>query len=231
MTLDIVIPALNEENNLKNLLPFLKKQQSADNFNIIVIDAFDSTDNSKSICDNNEVFYKKTNQSQRSIQMNEGAAMLSGEYIMFLHADVTPPKNFYNLIISAIDKGNKAGCFAYKFDNENPLLKINSYFTKYNGFYTGGGDQIHFISRSMFEKLGGYCTKHTIMEDFDFYQRIKKSKITTKIIATPAIVSARKYKNNSWFKVNLINLIALVNYKVNRDPFWVKSFYDRWLSD
>lgn len=231
MKLDIVIPTLNEEANLKSLLPFLKSQSTIHNINIIVVDASESTDSSKLVCEQNEIKYIKIDQSRRSIQMNIGAFNLSGEIIMFLHADVKPPYNFYKLIETAVYEDYQAGCFAYRFDRDTFLLKMNGYFTKFKGLYTGGGDQIHFISRVEFVKLSGYDENHPIMEDFDFYLRVKQSKLNYIIINTPAVVSARKYENNSWLKVNLINLIALINYKVNRDPQRVKSFYNRWLSD
>lgn len=172
----------------------------------------------------------KSGFTRRSKQMNEGAKQMKGDCIMFLHADVEPPNNFYESIKDSLDNGFEAGCFSYQFDSKSFMLKINSLFTKQKNIFSGGGDQIQFITRNTFEELGGYCEQHDIMEDFEFFSRIKKHKIPYTIINSPAKVSARKYKNNSWLKVNLINLAAIMHYKVNHDPVKVKSFYNRWLS-
>lgn len=229
MILDIVIPALNEEQNLIKLLPFLSEEPHRRFFNITVVDALRSDDNTQILCNENNVAYIKSTATKRSIQMNEGAKTMNGDCIMFLHADVQPPANFYKSISNAIENNFDAGCFSYRFDSNRLLLKINAHFTRKRGFHSGGGDQMQFIRRRNFEALGGFCEEHDIMEDFEFFGRVKKHQIPYTIINSPAKVSARKYKDNSWLKVNLINLIALLHYKVNQDPVKLRSFYNRWL--
>jgi len=231
LKLDIIIPCYNEEQNLLSLLPYLNRTPSLGHIQIFVIDASQSDDNTQSICEQNGVSYLRSDQSQRSIQMNYGAQQSSSEVLLFLHADVTPPKDYYELIKEAIEDNNSCGCFAYKFDSNKILLKLNSYFTKYKGFFTGGGDQGLFITRDAFNALEGFCAKHVIMEDFDLYKRVKTKGFRFKIIKSKAIVSARKYVKNSWLRVNLINLIAVLRYKINPDPQSIKIFYHKWLNN
>lgn len=230
MSLDIIIPCYNEEHNLKLLLPYLKNYSPVNQTKIIVVDASRSNDNTKAICTQNGVQYLQSDKSQRSAQMNYGAKLSSGEVILFLHADVLPPKDFYERISEAIKADYPCGCFSYRFDSDKIILRMNAYFTKYKSFYTGGGDQGLYITRDTFNILNGFCTDHEIMEDFDLYKRIKGTNYRYKIIDSRATVSARKYKKNSWFKVNLINLIALIRYKVDQDPRSIKSFYEKWLN-
>lgn len=230
MTLDIIIPAYNEINNLQTLLPFLLANTNPDKAKIYVVDAERSSDQTQTICEQYGVHYIKSTHTQRSLQMNDGADASQCDYLFFLHADVIPPSNFFDLIEEAINKDYEAGCFAYKFNSNKLMLKMNSYFTRFKGIYTGGGDQGLFISRDRFTSISGYCKKHKIMEDFELYSRLKKNKIPYKIIREEATVSSRKYKNNSWLKVNLINLIALTCYKLNPDPDRIYAFYQRWIS-
>lgn len=231
MNLDIIIPTYNEYKNLEILLPYLTDNIPLNKVKIHVVDASRSTKNILPICKKYKVNYIKSAATQRSIQMNEGADNSAMDYIFFLHADVLPPRKFYYLIKSSVLEGFDSGCFAYRFNSDKILLKVNSFFTRYKGVFTGGGDQGLFISRDRFLQLGGFCCKHKIMEDFEFYKRIKENKIPFEIIKEESIVSSRKYKSNSWIKVNLINLITLMSYKINPNPEMINKFYRRWLSD
>jgi len=229
LKLDIIIPCLNERQNLESLLPFLQSSASKKDINILVIDASTSSDDTEIVCRKNNVRYHRSAATQRSLQMNFGVKKCNGDVLLFLHADVTPPIKFYDLICDAVAQGNESGCFAYKFDSTKIMLRINSYFTQFEGLITGGGDQGQYITRECFNTLGGFCPDHVIMEDFDLYKKIKKYNISHKVIKDKAIVSARKYDNNSWLRVNLINLIALLQYRADRNPVSIKTFYKKWL--
>lgn len=231
MTLDIVIPVLNEEQNLQSLLPFLLDELAAEKAVITVVDAKTSKDNASKVCEEYGVNYLKSEYTQRSKQLNEGAFSGEMDCLLFLHADVTPPKDFYNLIKLKLAMGYYAGCFSYKFKEDNLLLKINSYCTRFNSIFTGGGDQGLYIIRTEFEKLEGFCEQHQIMEDFELYDRLKKQNIPFTIIKNNAVVSNRKYKRNSWLRVNLVNLTAFINYKIYHDPNRTYFFYKKWLKN
>lgn len=229
MILDIVIPVLNEAENLNILLPYLIAHKHNDSVRILVVDAAVSTDTSKEICLSYGVSYCKSKYTQRSRQMNECLTQCTGDYVLFVHADVLPPADYYEAIQKAIQEGCVAGCFAYQFNSNHLLLKINSAFTKYKGIFTGGGDQCHFVRQRLFKELGGYNDDYVIMEDFEFYERLKKANIPFIILPNKATVSARKYINNSYLRVNLINLIALIKFRLQADPKTIKAFYLKWL--
>ncbi len=227
--LDIIIPTLNEEENLKKLLPYLKKHTSIDT-KLYVIDSVQSTDNTRNICQEYDITYIKSNKAGRSIQMNEGAGASSGDILLFLHADVLPPVDFQKHILSAINEGYQAGLFAYKFDNNSLLLKINAFFTRFNGILAGGGDQCQFFTRTLFENNNGYKSEYEIMEDFEMIDRLKELNVPITIIKDPATVSARKYDNNSYLRVNIINLLAFIKYKRNVSSCELKKFYKKSLN-
>lgn len=229
MRLDIVIPTLNESNNLKELLPYLRSNSPLNNTNIVVVDSVLSNDNSKSICLQHDTQYLKSSETQRSIQMNKASLESTADALLFVHADVRPPIDFYTQINQSLNLGYKAGFFSYHFNSDNWLLKINAKTTKTDGWFAGGGDQCHFFDRSTFQKLGGYCSQHLIMEDFEMIDRLRMSNIKFNIIDSPAIVSSRKYNNNSYLKVNLINLITFIKYKRKTNSSEILKFYKKWL--
>lgn len=157
--------------------------------------------------------------------MNEAAAKARGDILVFLHADVIPPSTFIKDISDTINEGFSYGYFSYKFEPSSFMLNINALFTHNNGLFAGGGDQIHFMTRELFLQMGGYDESYCIMEDFDFTRRVKKSGKPIKLIKNPAVVSSRKYKNNSWLKVNLLNLIAYFMFKMNFSPKKIRKLY------
>lgn len=229
MTLDIIIPALNESKNLEVLIPYLKSQLLNTHSKIIVVDGCSSNDATEDVCRENDVNYVRCHACQRSIQMNKGASISDADVLLFLHADVRLPDNFFGLIRNEIKNGKLAGMFAYRFDKDSFLLKINSFFTKYDGLFAGGGDQSLFIKKKIFNDLGGFNDKFVIMEDFAFFKKIKKADIPYSIVKERATVSARKYIHNSYLRVNLLNLIAFIRFRRNVSPARIKESYTSWL--
>ena len=227
--LDVIIPTCNEYDNLAQLIPYLQQHTTKGLVNIIVVDSHSSADDTEDLCSSSGVQYIRAKATQRSTQLNLGSLHAQGGVIMFLHADVLPPEDFYNLIIHAVHTGIEAGFFSYQFNHDSLLLKINSYFTRFDGLFSGGGDQCQFFSKSCFESLGGYDDEYVIMEDFEIFDRIKKLHIPYQLIKSNAKVSARKYKNNSYFKVNIINLLTIIRYRLGKDPKALKASYEHWL--
>ena len=229
MTLDIIIPTLNEGENLKVLLPFLTQNLNSKT-RVIVVDGSKSMDNAMELCREYDVTYIESDICQRSVQMNLGVNDSKADVILFVHADVKPPSDFYRLIKSEINRGRAAGMFAYRFDSRSLLLQINAYFTRFDGLFTGGGDQCLFVERKVFNDLGKFDNDYVIMEDFDFWRRIKNSNISYTIIKERATVSARKYDNNSYLRVNLLNLISFLRFRLNVPALEIRDSYQKWLN-
>lgn len=232
MLLSIIIPVYNEQENLVKGLSFLCEQANKFPIEIIIANSPETTDNSLKICKN----YDKVNvfnapKKGRAAQMNFGASKAKGNVLLFLHADVQLPIDFYEQIKIAINTGNKAGFFAYKFDKETPFLKFNSSFTKRNGWFAGGGDQCQFFTKDTFKALNGFNEDFCIMEDFEMIDRVRNKKIPFKIIQSKATVSARKYQENSWLKVNIINGIVFLKYKFGVHPKKLRKTYKALLRE
>jgi len=64
------------------------------------------------------------------------------------------------------------------------------------------------------------------MEDFEFTKRLRKIS-NYKILKNKALVSARKYECNSFLRVNIANLIALIMFKIDMEPIRIKSLYKK----
>ncbi|PWG05912.1 TIGR04283 family arsenosugar biosynthesis glycosyltransferase [Polaribacter aquimarinus] len=232
MQISVIIPVYNEQENLVKRLSFLSDQANKFPIEIIVSNSPETSDNSPKICKNfDKVRYLQSEKKGRAAQMNFAASKAKGAVFLFLHADVQLPEDFYNQVKTSISIGNKAGFFAYKFDKNSFLLNVNSKFTTKDGFFAGGGDQCQFFTKEVFKSLNGYNEDFCIMEDFEMIDRVRKCKVRYSIIQSKAIASARKYKNNSWLKVNLINGYVFFKYKLGVDPIKLRKMYKSLLRE
>lgn len=226
MVLSIIIPVYNEQENLIKRLSFLSNEANKFPIEIIVCDSPESIDESKMICkEYSKVTHLDCKKKGRAAQMNFGATKATGKIFLFLHADVILPTDFYEQIITATNHNFKAGFFAYQFDKKSWFLSFNSSFTKKDGLFAGGGDQCQFFTRETFLNLQGYNEEFCIMEDFEMLDRVRIQKIPFTIIQSKATVSARKYEQNSWLKVNLINGIVFLQYKFGTHPTKLRKTY------
>lgn len=176
--ISIIIPTYNEVDNIGNLLTHLLKNSSEKNIaDIIVVDG-GSTDGSQDIVKNfmlGETQTKiilKSSSKGRAAQMNCGAQYASGTILYFLHADSFPPPNFDTYIIKEINNGNGAGCFRMKFNSNHLWLKLAGQLTRLPWKSCRGGDQSQFISKTLFNEIGGYNERFKIYEDNDLISKL-----------------------------------------------------------
>lgn len=193
--ISVIIPTLNEADNVEVLIPYLwKADESGKLVEIIVVDG-GSTDQTIDISKVHGAKVIQTPQPSRARQMNCGAAHASGDVLHFMHADSRVPKGFTTDIVNTLTNQCQAGCFRSKFNTRNRFLLLNSYFTRFQGLLFRGGGQTLFIEKALFHQLGGYCEQHRLMEEYDLIRRIKQQ-TEFHVIPRDVIVSARAYENN-----------------------------------
>ncbi len=219
--ISIIIPALNEAQNLRKLIPTLRQNTQVP-IEIIVVDG-GSTDDSMAICNSMQVM-TLTGKKGRGKQMNAGAKVAKGDVLYFVHADALPPKGYGEAIRDSIQAGFQIGCFRMKFDSPSLRLKINAYFTRFDRSWTRGGDQTLYVVTTLFHEFKGYDESCVIMEEYDFMDRVRL-KHSFRIIPKNILISARKYEQNGYFKVQLANLTAMRMYKKGVDKKIIAEKY------
>jgi rSAM/selenodomain-associated transferase 2 len=223
MNLSVIIPTLNEAENIKELIPFFLRKGGDFINEIIVVDG-GSRDTTCQIAASLGAKVLISEQKSRAVQMNLGASHATANTFYFVHADTRPLGSFATDLQKALIKGYSAGCYRYRFDSESFLLRLNCWFTRFNGLFSGGGDQTLFITRDFFNTLGGYDTNFCLMEDFELVKRIKKQ-TRFYIIPKTMTVSARKYRQNSWLRVQLANLYVFTLFHFGVAPEKLKNYY------
>jgi len=204
LKISVIIPTFNEADNIGCLIESLKIYGENHLHEIIVSDSPNSTDNTKEIAKKLGAIAKKSPQKGRAFQMNFGASIATGDILYFVHADIKVNHDYTLDIVKAINSGHNFGCYRYQFDIDNWFLKINSFFTRLPFIWCRGGDQTLFIGKEDFLKVGKFREDYEIMEDYEFIIRAKKV-LKFKIIPKNVIVSARKYKTNSYLRVQKAN--------------------------
>ena len=209
--ISIIIPTYNEAESIQQLIAYLLIHGGTGLKEIIVADG-GSTDNTLQLAAEAGATAVVSPLKGRAAQMNYGASLAMGNCLYFIHADTYPPPTFSTDIQQAIEKGYGVGRYRTRFDTDKWLLKINAFFTRFDLFVCFGGDQTLFISKELFQNIGGYDVNLLIMEDYEIVVRARKN-AAYRIIPKNALISARKYKNNSWWRVQKANFVVVRMFK------------------
>jgi rSAM/selenodomain-associated transferase 2 len=221
MRISVIIPFLNEENQLKEtILSVLKESGESE---IIAVDG-GSTDNSRSIVEGFEQVQLIEAAKGRSLQMNGGAALASGEVLLFLHADTKLPVNGWKKIEEVMQQqAVVGGSFYLKFDHPHWLLKLYSRISRINHPLFTYGDHAIFIRRSVFEEVNGY-KPIPFMEDIEIQQRLRKRGKFRKL-KMGVTTSSRRFIEAGIGKQMATDILLVCLYHLGVSPTWMKRFY------
>lgn len=197
MRVSVIIPVLNEQDNLAELLPSLQDLRDVGH-EIIVVDG-GSADNSQGL---GSIYADKVISSPcgRARQMNVGAAQASGDVLFFLHADNRLSENTITEIKKVIQQDAQWGRFDVRINDAGVLLYVVSWMMNIRSRLTGivTGDQGLFVRRDLFEKIAGYADI-PLMEDIEISSRLKQ--FSRPVCLTMKIhTSSRRWRQNGVFK-------------------------------
>jgi len=220
MKISVVIPTLNEESHIEKTLQSVMKQEG--DCELYVVDG-GSTDNTVAVAKRYACVINS--KRGRAIQMNAGARLCTGDILLFLHADTILPDNAFREIRKRMNDNTVAGgSFYIAFDADNFILRGVSFITRFNFRLFHFGDQGIFVRRNVFQKLRGY-KEIPIMEDYDFYKRLRKQGKVI-LIRMPVISSARRFIKKGVIRQLLINKFVVLAYWAGVDVQTIKRFYD-----
>ncbi len=211
--ISIIIPTINEANNLPLLLSDLSRIQKDGEIIIVDCGSEDKTIDIANIYGAKVLISKERN---RGLQLDIGAKNSKGEWLIFLHADTRLTHDWFKKINSFL-KGSKNIIYYFEFKINNKkiiyrvleiLVNIRSKF-----FKQPYGDQGLIIHRTTYFKNNGF-RNIPLMEDVDFLMRFNKKK-DLKQLNFPIFISSRK-----WEKTNIF-LQAIKNWHFRRR--WLKG--------
>lgn len=228
--ISIVIPVYNEAELIQQQISLLKQRISKQNYieEIIVVDG-GSKDKTLEIAASIEGIKLIQSEKGRAKQMNAGARISTLGILYFLHIDSTPPENFDIHIVEEIKNKNLAGCFCMKFRSNHPWLMLMSWFTKINHKSCRGGDQSLFITKELFEEIGGYNETYQIYEDNILIGELYKQKQFT-VIQQWVTASPRLYHKVGFWKLQWIYIMIYFKKWRGADPNALYHYFKSKLS-
>ena len=211
--ISIIIPTINEANNLPLLLSDLSIIQKKGEILIVDCGSKDSTIDVANIY-GAKIF--KSKERNRGLQLDIGAKNSKGEWLIFLHADTRLTHDWFKKIKSVL-KGDKKFVYYFKFkiNNEKIIYRLLEILVNFRSqfFKQPYGDQGLIIHRSIYFENNGF-KKIPLMEDLDFIKRLNNKK-DLKQLNLPIFTSSRK-----WERTNIF-LQALKNWNFRRR--WLKG--------
>lgn len=228
-TISIIIPILNEEKTIGKLLDHLILNSSKKNISEICVVDGGSTDNSESIVKpiKNVIFLKS--EKGRARQMNVGAKNAKGNILYFLHADSFPPKHFDQLIINEVTNGHLAGCFKMRFDSKHWWLKLAGWLTQFRWRACRGGDQSQFITKELFNNIGGFDEQFTVYEDNDLINKLYALNQFV-VIQHWITTSARRYEQNGVWKLQFHFWMIYIKKWCGASAEELYGYYKKYIS-
>lgn len=228
----IVVPTLNEAANICSLVQPLRAFAEAE---IIFADGGSCDGTQHTIaghCAGNGKIRLVQAPCSRARQMNAGAKVAQGEWLVFLHADTILPahslQNFLRFVRAHPQLA--AGAFTFRVDHPRRVYR-------YLEFYVGlrcrwlklpYGDQAIFVKRKVFEEIGGYRNDFSLMEDVELVRRLNK-RSGFAILKFPVYTSARRFEADGYLRRACGNFYLQLLYALGVPPsklaerYWKKT--------
>jgi rSAM/selenodomain-associated transferase 2 len=218
MKLSVIIPALNESENITRAV---QSAQIAGADEVIVVDG-DSSDATLELAHAAGAICLES-AAGRAQQQNRGAQRASGDVLVFLHAD-----NWFGPgAFQALQCNPHLVCGAFR-------QKIDSPFAIYRWLEWGNavrvswwsspyGDQGIFVRRTVFEEIGGFPDV-PIMEDL-LLMRTLRQRHQVALLPGPLYVSSRRWQKYGPIRQTLRNWWLLAAFRCGVPPRRLVSWY------
>ena len=221
--ISIIIPTINEANNLPLLLSDLSIIQKEGE--ILIVDC-GSKDRTIDIAKIYGAKVYKSQERNRGLQLDLGAKNSTGDWLIFLHADTRLTHDWFTKIKSVFKENiNYIYFFKFKINDKKITYRILEVFVNFRSHYFKQpyGDQGLIIHKSIYLKNNGF-KKIPLMEDVDFLRRLD-NKNDLRELNLPIFTSSRK-----WERTNIF-IQAIKNWNFRRRWFKgesTKSIYSEY---
>ena len=209
MKVSIIVPAFNEERLLPATLELIMDaarvlDQAGWSSELIVCDN-NSTDRTAEIARaaGARVVFEPVNQISRA--RNAGAAVATGEWLVFVDADSHPSAALFADVVRAIQRGDcMAGGSTVAVDSTLLVARVTvaiwNQFSRSTRWLAGS---FIFCETTVFRRVGGFSERLYAAEELDLSRRLKRlarreGKRIVVLHQHPLVTSARKAHLYSW---------------------------------
>ena len=140
----------------------------------------------------------------RALQQNAGARTAARPWLWFLHADSRlAPSTLAALARTMAGAPHALGYFDLRFASDGPLaVHLNALGVRIRSRLLGlpFGDQGFFLTRTTFDRLGGFDAALAYGEDHALVWAARRAGVPLVAAGAPLYTSARKYAEHGWLR-------------------------------
>jgi rSAM/selenodomain-associated transferase 2 len=222
MRISVIIAALNEA---ANIVRAVTSAQESGADEVIVADG-GSGDETCALAELSGAQVVSTSRG-RAVQQNAGARAATGDVLLFLHADNWLGKEAISQIRSAVDRGKNKLCGAFQQKIEAALfiyrLLERGNAERVRWFGLPYGDQAIFVTRGLFEQVGGF-PEEPFLEDVLLMQRLRRVSWPL-LLPGPVYVSPRRWEQRGVIRQTLRNWGILTAFSLGASPQKLATWY------
>lgn len=210
--ISLILPVLNEAPILARALSGLPRTPDLE---IILVDG-GSADATREVAAGFSQVHWMNAPRGRGAQMNAGARMARGDFLVFLHVDTSlTTEHLAALRQAAGDPRVGAGAFELRLTPPTPFLRFITWGANWRSRLFGlpYGDQAIFVRRDLFLALGGFAHRHP--EDLDLVLRLRRL-TRVRLLTPPVNSSGRRWLQHGNLRTSGCHWALLIRHLAER---------------
>jgi len=220
----IIVPVLNEQNNLLKQLASLQYLRQFGH-EVIVVDGGSQDDSVKLAMP--YVDQVVCSEMGRATQMNKGAVHAKHDWFLFLHVDTRLPGTAMQSLQAVFRSGAQWGRFDVNLSGQHFLYRLIAWFMNKRSRLTGiaTGDQAMFVAKSYFNQVGGF-PEIALMEDITLSRYLKK--LSPPVCLTDIVTTSnRRWRENGIIRTIFMMWTLRCRYFFGESPAVLAERYNR----
>ncbi len=224
--ISIIVPVLNDAESLRLQQPFFDAARTRGH-EVIVVDG-GSCDRSLDLASTIGAQVVSSERG-RAPQMNAGAEAAGGQLLLFLHADTRIDVQALEQLWAERERRGDSlwGRFDVRLNGEHWLYRVIETMMNLRSRFTAiaTGDQAMFVSRALFERVGGF-PRIALMEDVALSKQLRKL-APPLCLKARALTSTRRWDENGIIATVLLMWRLRLGYFLGVDPARLAQIYYR----
>lgn len=239
MMLSVIVPVLNEIDQLPELFAMLSHQTEV-SFELILVDG-GSTDGGLALAEDlaersSFPCLVASGQKGRGRQLNKGVLLSSGESLLFLHADsqfadnkaLAKGLNCFKKAIKGAGHSRIAGHFSLKFQRETPKKHLGFYYLESKARLDRPGcihgDQGYLMQRCFFDQVGPFDESLGFLEDNRLAQSVRDVGFWV-LLPVELFTSSRRFVQEGFRQRQVLNAL-IMNLEALGLSDWLRALPD-----
>lgn len=224
LTLSVIVIALNEVTSIGECLARLQQQAAGEGAVELIVADGGSSDGTAEVAEPHAMVV--TAPGGRGVGLNAGAAVATGDVLLFLHADTALPAGAIGAIRRTMqDESVVGGRFQVSLTPLTPAFRLIAASINLRDRLLGGftGDQAVFVRTAVFRNMGGFA-QIPLMEDLDFAARLERRGRVSRL-PQAVITSARRWQRHGVVRTIALMWSLRLLYRAGVPASWLAPLY------